>query len=128
VNAHHALRTCQHVKVDERSQVQDITVDRERSVTVVFGDDLSHTFDLLEMRLNCPCASCRGDRDRDRDPWPKPGNPEPIAITNAELHGAWGLGIVWNDGHSTGIYPWEALRRWADEGRPGFTPDSGRGI
>jgi DUF971 family protein len=114
--------------VDDRYQVQDITVDRQQSVTVVFGDDLTHTFDLLEMRLNCPCASCRGDRDQGREPWPRPGNPQPLAVSSAELHGAWGLGITWNDGHSTGIYPWEALRRWADEGEPGFTPDSGRGL
>ena len=113
--------------MDDRIQVRDITVDREHAVTVVFGDGLSHTYDLLEMRLNCPCAGCRGARDQGRASWPEPSSPLPLTIADAELHGAWGLGIEWNDGHRTGIYPWDALRRWADDGQPSFTPDSGRG-
>ena len=40
------------------------------------------------------------------------------------LHGAWGLNITWNDGHRTGIFPFDALRRWSDGG-PAFGPDSG---
>ena len=108
-------------------QVQDVTVDRANGVTVVFGDGCSATYDLVELRVNCPCAACRGTRDQGLTPWPTPTSPDPLAVTSAELHGAWGLGIEWNDGHRTGIYPWDALRRWADEGRPSFTPDSGRG-
>lgn len=37
-------------------------------------------------------------------------------INSAELVGAWGISITWNDGHSTGIYAWEILRRWHDTG------------
>jgi hypothetical protein len=29
-----------------------------------------------------------------------------------------GLSIRWSDGHSTGIYSRDALRRWCDEGSP----------
>ena len=35
-----------------------------------------------------------------------------------------GLLIAWNDGHATGIFPFESLRRW-DEGGGAFGPDSG---
>jgi DUF971 family protein len=47
-----------------------------------------------------------------------------LRIEDAQLHGAWGLNLVWNDGHRTGIYPFDALRRWSD-GQPAFPPDSG---
>ena len=50
----------------------------------------------------------------------------PLRIDDANLHGAWGLAITWNDGHATGIFPFEALRRWDEEGG-GFAPDSGLG-
>ena len=113
--------------MDERDEVRDVTVDREHGVTVVFGDGLSHTYGLVELRVNCPCAGCRGARDQGLVPWPEPTSPQPLRIVDARLHGAWGLGLEWNDGHATGIFPWEALRRWADEGRPSFVPDSGRG-
>ena len=45
---------------------------------------------------------------------------------DANLHGVWGLVITWNDGHATGIYPFETLRRWSEgEGQQAFGPDSG---
>jgi len=36
----------------------------------------------------------------------------PLRVEHAELHDAWGLNITWNDGHNTGIYPFELLRQW----------------
>jgi DUF971 family protein len=50
----------------------------------------------------------------------------PLRIESARLHGAWGLVVAWNDGHATGIFPFESLRRW-DEGGGPFGPDSGLG-
>ncbi|HSL59912.1 MAG TPA: DUF971 domain-containing protein [Acidimicrobiales bacterium] len=105
--------------------VRDITVKRDESVTVEFGDGRRCSFGLEELRQVCPCAGCRGARDRGQVPWPTPSSPQPLTISTAELVGAWGLSITWNDGHSTGIYPWESLRRWCEAGRPDLTPDSG---
>jgi DUF971 family protein len=50
----------------------------------------------------------------------------PLRIESANLHGAWGLVVAWNDGHATGIFPFESLRRW-DEGGGAFGRDSGLG-
>ena len=108
-------------------EVRDITIDRAAGVTIEFADGFSCSFELEELRQACPCASCRGARDRGRAPWPAPGSPQPLSITDAELVGAWGLSIVWNDGHGTGIYPWESLRRWGEHGKPAYPPDSGLG-
>lgn len=108
-----------------RAEVRDVTVERDRAVTITFGDGVSHTYGLVELRVNCPCATCRNHREHGEAAWPRPSSPQPLLITDASFVGAWGLGITWNDGHSTGIFPWESLRRWAAEGRPGFPPDSG---
>ena len=37
-----------------------------------------------------------------------------ILAEGAELVGAWGLQIHWNDGHETGIYAWSMLRAWRE--------------
>ena len=79
-----------------------------------------------ELRQGCPCATCRALRDRGEATWPRPASPEPLAIRNAGLHGGWGLAVTWNDGHATGIYPFDALRRWHDGEAP-YGPDSGLG-
>lgn len=109
------------------SEVVDVTVERERGVTVEFVDGQRCTFGLEELRRACPCAGCRGARDKGEAPWPTPRSPLPLSITDAELVGAWGLSITWNDGHATGIFPWESLRAWGDSGEAEFPPDSGLG-
>ena len=43
-------------------------------------------------------------RDRNLAVWPLASSPRPLLITDAELVGAYGMSITWNDGHSTGIY------------------------
>jgi DUF971 family protein len=94
--------------------VQAIDIDRQRSVTVTFDDGHVCVFALDELRRVCPCATCRSWRDQGQASWPRPGSPDSLSVESAELVGAWGLSITWNDGHSTGIYPWDSLRQWCD--------------
>jgi prepilin-type processing-associated H-X9-DG protein len=109
-------------RVDERYELVDLVVEREKGITASFADGHVATFELGELRLGCPCATCRDLRDRGT--WPRPSVPTTLTISDARFHGAWGLNITWNDGHSTGIYTFEALRRWS-EGGPPYGPDSG---
>jgi DUF971 family protein len=95
---------------DERQQVIDVEVDRAREVRVTFGDEVTATFPVLELRKACPCAGCRGHRDAGREAY----HGTEITITEAELHGNWGISLVWSDGHSTGIYAWTYLRSMSD--------------
>ena len=97
----------------------DIDIVRDRALTVTFEDGAVAVFEVRALRAACPCASCRGWRERGEDAWPRPGMSDTVQISHAELTGAWGLSIDWSDGHSTGIYAWEALRRWWDGGLVG---------
>jgi ATP-binding protein involved in chromosome partitioning len=90
----------------------DIEVDREHGLTIEWDDGHVSRFGLEDLRLNCQCAECRGLRQRDVVVWPQPGVPEVLRIETAELVGAYGMSVVWNDTHTTGIYSWETLRAW----------------
>ena len=92
----------------------NVEIERERAMTVTFDDDVVCVFPVEELRKACPCATCRSFRDRGEEPWPRPGGATTIAVRDAEFSGAWGISIEWTDGHATGIYPWESLRRWHD--------------
>ena len=81
-------------------------------LTITWPDETTDHFGLVELRFNCPCAGCRGRREQGLDAWPTPGAPEPLRAEGAELVGAWGIQIHWNDGHETGIYAWSMLRAW----------------
>jgi DUF971 family protein len=91
-----------------------IELDRAGGLTLEWDGGPTLTFGLEELRVNCPCAECRGRREQGRPVWPTPASPQPLAATGAELVGAWGLMITWNDGHETGIYAWSLLRAWRD--------------
>jgi DUF971 family protein len=98
---------------DEVEPPLDVAVEREVGVTVTWADGTVSRFGLEELRVNCPCAACRAAREAGRPAWsPGAGRP-PLRIADAELVGAWGLGLTWDDGHSTGIYPWTILRVWS---------------
>ena len=102
-----------------------IDVDRAAGVTLTWPDSTSAFYALEELRVNCPCAECRGLRERDLPVWPKPNSPQPLRIEDAELIGAWGVTLIWNDGHSTGIFSWEMLRSWRPELPDVPEPDAG---
>ncbi len=96
------------------ARVDKIDVERDRGLTLVFGDGRSCFFPNDRLRRDCPCATCRGLRDAGEPAWPRPGGPPSARIEAAELVGAWGVSFQWNDGHSTGIYPFDALRTWCE--------------
>lgn len=93
------------------ADVVEISIEREVRLTASFDDGVTIEWPVDELRRVCPCAGCRGQREQGRDPWsPRPGLESP-QIMDAELVGAFGLSIRWNDGHDTGIYSWDYLRR-----------------
>ncbi len=82
------------------------------------GHHSAWTFGWL--RLGCPCATCHEERDADgREPGvakPAPANllpmykapPRPTAVVPT---GNYAIRFDWNDGHTSGIYSWDYLRR-----------------
>ena len=97
---------------EARHEPTNVDIDRHTRVTVTWDDGRVSEFALDDLRANCQCAECRGLRDRGEDAWPRPGSPDRAEVVAAEPVGAWGLSIVWNDGHATGIYTWDMLRAW----------------
>jgi DUF971 family protein len=85
------------------------------------------------LRLACPCATCHEERDADgREPGVARGQPPgvlplykaPARPDSASPVGNYAISFKWNDGHSTGIYSWDYLRRrcLCDECRNGQAP------
>ncbi len=61
-----------------------------------------------QLRWDCQCAACRDEmtgalllREQDVEP--------DVAIRSVRLVGAYGIQIVWSDGHDAGIYPYDLL-------------------
>lgn len=72
------------------------------------------------LRDACPCATCNEEREGSgrkigEPPRAKPGAlpmyKEPARPTDVNPVGKYAINFHWNDGHSSGIYSWEFLRR-----------------
>jgi DUF971 family protein len=80
-------------------------------------DDGGESFIPLEnLRRSCPCAGCKGETDIMGNLYKNPDRPltakafELVKITSV---GGYAIQPVWADGHNTGIYSFEYLRRVA---------------
>lgn len=97
-------------------EVRPISLRREGDgLRIDWADRTSTSVTWQILRTGCPCASCNDERSKPANPFKvltdrevAAGAPAPVAMTPV---GRYAYQIVWNDGHNTGIYPVELLRR-----------------
>jgi DUF971 family protein len=82
-------------------------------------DDGAESFVKLEiLRRHCPCAGCKGEVDvmgnlyKNPD---KPLSPAAFQLRKFSLVGGYAIQPLWADGHGTGIFSFDYLRRMAEE-------------
>jgi DUF971 family protein len=73
---------------------------------------------LDKLRRACPCAGCKGETDVLGNLYKNPE--KPLTVKAFELVrivsvGGYAIQPVWADGHSTGIYSFDYLRRLASQ-------------
>ncbi|MCX6928722.1 MAG: DUF971 domain-containing protein [Verrucomicrobia bacterium] len=81
-------------------------------------EDGSESFISLEkLRRACPCAGCKGEMDVMGNLYKNPERPlkpSSFRLVRLERVGTYALQPVWSDGHATGIYSFDYLRRTAE--------------
>lgn len=83
-------------------------------------DDGSETFISLErLRRHCPCAGCKGEMDIMGNVYKNPERPlsaQAFQLVRIVTVGGYAVQPVWADGHSTGIYSFDYLKRVGEMG------------
>jgi DUF971 family protein len=74
---------------------------------------------LKRLREACPCAGCKGEMDVMGNVYKSPesrvaGSPASFRLVRLERVGVYAVQPVWGDGHATGIYSFDYLRRVAE--------------
>ncbi len=90
----------------------------EGNIFIKWDDDREFTLSLQYLRDRCPCASCAGESILWREYKPSPLQvltPGKYDLKSAEVVGNYALALTWGDGHATGIYAFDYLRRICDE-------------
>jgi DUF971 family protein len=86
-------------------------------------DDGGEDFIPLEkLRRYCPCAGCKGEVDIMGNVYKNPEaalTSKAFELVRIEMVGGYAVQPVWADGHSTGIYSFDYLKRVAGENSGG---------
>ena len=87
-------------------------------LAIKWDDGLESFIPLATLRRSCPCAGCKGETDILGNVYKNPD--KPLAQNAFELIrigrvGGYALQPVWADGHDSGIYSFEYLRRVAEQ-------------
>jgi DUF971 family protein len=86
-------------------------------LAIKWEDDSESYLKLEKFRRHCPCAACKGEVDvmghLHKGP-DAPLSPQAFHLVRISSVGSYAVQPVWADGHSTGLYSFDYLRRLAD--------------
>jgi DUF971 family protein len=77
---------------------------------VLWNDEHESSYPSWYLRYNCPCATCVEEFTGERKVV-QGSIPPDLARVAVEAVGNYALSFRWGDGHSTGIYTFDYLRR-----------------
>ncbi len=82
-------------------------------IAITWGDGETRVLAMNFLRANCPCADCV-------DEWTGEVKVDADAVAHVRLKsmnqlGTYAFGILFDDGHDTGIFSFKKLRDWGDD-------------
>ena len=89
-------------------------------LAVKWEDGVESYIPLDELRRHCPCAGCKGEVDVLGNVYKGPDHalsPDAFRLQRVVQVGGYAIQPVWADGHATGIYSFDYLKRIGE--RPG---------
>ncbi len=97
-------------KTERPSSPTAIERDLEKRLVIRWDDGNTSALTPRELRLGCGCAGCVDEMSgaRTLDPAKVPAD---VDIASFEPVGNYALRLEFSDGHDTGIFDWQLLRR-----------------
>jgi DUF971 family protein len=105
--------------VGQNEWVKPSDIQQIGSELAIKWPDGSESFVSLErLRRACPCAGCKGEMDVMGNLYKGPEiplKPESFVLRKLEQVGTYAVQPIWGDGHNSGIYSFDYLRRVASQ-------------
>ncbi len=86
----------------------------DSEIFIKWDDGSEFTLSMKYLRDRCPCASCAGESVlwREYKPTTLPVlTPGKYNLKSAEIVGNYAIALTWVDGHNTGIYAFDHLKK-----------------
>ncbi|MSU32739.1 MAG: DUF971 domain-containing protein [Pedosphaera sp.] len=88
-----------------------------KELALRWSDGREDFLPLETLRKFCPCAACLGEKDifgTTYKPAERPYGPQSFVLRTLTTVGRYAVQPTWGDGHATGLYTWDWLRRVGD--------------
>ena len=102
------------------SEPEHLAISKSKGIKIDWKDGHTSEYGLRYLRHHCPCAVCSGSHGT--TPQAPPIEPSPFQMYQAPLKmvtvepvGNYAIRILWSDGHGSGIYSFEHLRKISPE-------------
>lgn len=102
------------------AEPEHIAISKSKGIKIDWMGGHHSQYSLAYLRDECPCASCTGAHgttpQKTSYSAPQSANPfqmytPTLRMLNVEQVGGYAIRIDWSDGHNTGIYSFDHLRR-----------------
>ena len=97
-----------------------VSLQTDGILDIAWMDGTTTRHSMAQLRKDCPCANCRIEREKLASPGPvlRVLDSSAPVLKEAQILefspvGRYALAFVFNDGHSTGIYTYDFLKRTA---------------
>ncbi len=87
-----------------------IKVINQKELFIRWDDGHKSKIDLAKLRRLCPCATCVSFLESQSPKFIPLYTSDQITVSGITEVGSYAIGIVWKDGHNTGIYEFPYLR------------------
>ena len=102
------------------TEPRNIVISKSKGIKIDWGDGHHSEYALGYLRDECPCATCTGAHgtppEKTNYSAPQPASAFPmfkptIRMLKVEEVGSYAIQIQWSDGHGSGIYSFDHLRK-----------------
>jgi DUF971 family protein len=105
--------------IEIQAEPEHIAISKSKGIKIDWKDGHHSEYSLAYLRDQCPCAVCTGAHGTEPQgtSYSKPAaNPfqmytPTLKMRNVEAVGHYAIQIDWSDGHSSGIYSFDHLRK-----------------
>lgn len=81
-----------------------------KELIIEWNDGQVSRIPLQELRKKCPCATCVAEKAGQSSKYIPLYMRDQIMVKELKAVGSYALNVIWQDGHSTGIYEYSNLR------------------
>ena len=91
-----------------------IKVVNQKDLLIKWDVEPDSLINIRRLRRLCPCATCVTYREGQSKTYIPMYTSDQVKISKINLVGNYAIGIIWKDGHNTGIYEYSYLKFLAE--------------